>query len=315
MVLADACEELRALVDHLGIPVAHSLMGKGALPDDHPLLLGMSGFWGTKLVNDTCLAADWVLGLGTRFKEADCSSWYRDYTFNIPPTRLIHIDIEPARDRQKLRHRDRGHRRSEAGAAGPQRGGARDVSGTSQAGKDRRHDREIPSRIRGEQPGHGDVGRIPDDARAHPRRSARAVAARRDHHHRRWLEQEWRRPAVSGVHARQRADARWIRNDGLRSARGHRREDRRARSSGAFAGRRWRIRPEPLRARDRGRAGSRDHLAGHEQQCLRDHRRAAEGGVWTHSRHVVSGGDRPAGTRRSPTMRRSPAPMDAKASG
>jgi acetolactate synthase-1/2/3 large subunit len=96
VVLADACEELRAFVDHLGIPVAHSLMGKGALPDDHPLLLGMSGFWGTKLVNDTCLAADWVLGLGTRFKEADCSSWYRDYTFNIPPTRLIHIDIEPA---------------------------------------------------------------------------------------------------------------------------------------------------------------------------------------------------------------------------
>jgi len=96
VVLADACDELRALVDHLGIPVAHSLMGKGALPDDHPLLLGMSGFWGTKLVNDTCLASDWVLGLGTRFKEADCSSWYRDYTFNIPPTRLIHIDIEPS---------------------------------------------------------------------------------------------------------------------------------------------------------------------------------------------------------------------------
>jgi len=96
VVLADACPELRAFVDRLGIPVAHSLMGKGALPDDHPLLLGMSGFWGTKLVNDTCLAADWVLGLGTRFKEADCSSWYRDYTFNIPPTKLMHIDIEPS---------------------------------------------------------------------------------------------------------------------------------------------------------------------------------------------------------------------------
>ena len=96
IVLAQAWEELRAFVDHLGIPVAHSLMGKGALPDDHPLLLGMSGFWGTKLVNDTCLGADWVLGLGTRFKEADCSSWYRNYTFNIPPTKLIHIDIEPS---------------------------------------------------------------------------------------------------------------------------------------------------------------------------------------------------------------------------
>jgi acetolactate synthase-1/2/3 large subunit len=96
IVLARAWQELQALVDHLGIPVAHSLMGKGALLDDHALLLGMSGFWGTKLVNDTCLGADWVLGLGTRFKEADCSSWYRNYTFNIPPTKLIHIDIEPS---------------------------------------------------------------------------------------------------------------------------------------------------------------------------------------------------------------------------
>jgi acetolactate synthase-1/2/3 large subunit len=96
VVLARAWEELREFVEHLGLPVAHSLMGKGALPDDHPLLLGMSGFWGTKLVNATCLMADWVLGLGTRFKEADCSSWYRNYTFNIPPTRLMHIDIEPS---------------------------------------------------------------------------------------------------------------------------------------------------------------------------------------------------------------------------
>ena len=62
-------------VDHLQIPVAHTLMGKGALPDDHPLTLGMTGFWGTKFINDKCRTADWVLGLGTRFAEADCSSW------------------------------------------------------------------------------------------------------------------------------------------------------------------------------------------------------------------------------------------------
>ncbi len=94
VMLAGATESLHAFVDHMQIPVAHSLMGKGALPDDHPLVLGMTGFWGTKLVNQSCLEADWVLGLGTRFKEADCSSWYRDYTFNVPPTRLMHIDID-----------------------------------------------------------------------------------------------------------------------------------------------------------------------------------------------------------------------------
>ncbi|GMV46179.1 MAG: acetolactate synthase large subunit [Pseudomonadota bacterium] len=96
VLLADAAAELRALVDHLGIPVAHSLMGKGALPDDHDLVLGMTGFWGTRLVNDSCRNADLVLGLGTRFAEADCSSWEDEYTFAFPPAKLIHIDIDPA---------------------------------------------------------------------------------------------------------------------------------------------------------------------------------------------------------------------------
>ena len=96
VILSGAAQELAELVDHLGLPVAHSLMGKGVLPDDHPLTLGMTGFWGTQFVNDACREADLVLGLGTRFTEADCSSWENEYTFSFPPTRLIHIDIDPA---------------------------------------------------------------------------------------------------------------------------------------------------------------------------------------------------------------------------
>ena len=96
VVLAQATKELREFVDHMAIPVAHSLMGKGALADDHPLVLGMTGFWGTKFINNKCLGADWMLGLGTRFKEADSSSWEPEYTFAFPPTKLIHIDIEPS---------------------------------------------------------------------------------------------------------------------------------------------------------------------------------------------------------------------------
>jgi acetolactate synthase-1/2/3 large subunit len=94
VLLADAADELRAFAEHLSIPVAHSLMGKGALPDDHPLTLGMTGFWGTKFVNDQCLNADWVVGLGTSFKEADCSSWEPEFTFSFPPSKLIHVDID-----------------------------------------------------------------------------------------------------------------------------------------------------------------------------------------------------------------------------
>ncbi|RZW15412.1 MAG: thiamine pyrophosphate-binding protein, partial [Desulfobulbaceae bacterium] len=96
VLLAKAAAELRGLVDHLHIPVAHSLMGKGALPDNHPLILGMTGFWGTQYINDSCRNADLILGLGSRFKEADASSWYPEFTFDIPKTRLIQIDIEPS---------------------------------------------------------------------------------------------------------------------------------------------------------------------------------------------------------------------------
>lgn len=99
ILLAKASEELRQFIEHMGLPVAHSLMGKGALRDDHPMVMGMTGFWGTELVNETCLNADYIFAIGTRFKEADCSSWYPGYTFNIGEknndTKVIHIDIEP----------------------------------------------------------------------------------------------------------------------------------------------------------------------------------------------------------------------------
>lgn len=96
IMLADAAQELRELVDHLSIPVAHSLMGKGAVSDDNPFTLGMTGFWGTKFINDKCKEADYIFALGTRFAEADSSSWESEYTFNFPPTKLIQIDIDPS---------------------------------------------------------------------------------------------------------------------------------------------------------------------------------------------------------------------------
>ncbi len=96
VILADAAGELADFVSHMGIPVSHSLMGKGVLPDDHPLTLGMTGFWGTEFVNGKTKAADWVLGVGTRFAEADCSSWDPEFTFNFPPSKLIHIDVDPS---------------------------------------------------------------------------------------------------------------------------------------------------------------------------------------------------------------------------
>ncbi len=89
-----ATTELAALAEALEIPVAHTLMGKGCLRDDHPLLLGQTGFWGTPIANDTCRNADVILAVGTRLAEANSSSWDARFTFSIPPTRLIHIDAD-----------------------------------------------------------------------------------------------------------------------------------------------------------------------------------------------------------------------------
>ena len=93
---ARATTELAALAEALEIPVAHSLMGKGCLREDHPLLLGMSGFWGTPIANDRCRTADVMLAVGTRLAEASSSSWDERFTFAAPPTRVIHIDTDLA---------------------------------------------------------------------------------------------------------------------------------------------------------------------------------------------------------------------------
>jgi acetolactate synthase I/II/III large subunit len=91
-----AGRDVARLAERLGVPVAHSLMGKGALPDDHPLVVGMTGFWGTQLANDCAREADVLLALATRFAETDFSSWDERFTWAPPGPELIHVDIDPA---------------------------------------------------------------------------------------------------------------------------------------------------------------------------------------------------------------------------
>lgn len=94
VITANGTEELKKLAEFLDIPVTRTLMGQGAISDKHPLSVGMTGFWGTDFVNGMTKNADVILGIGTRFAEADSSSWYKGVTFNIPPTKLIQIDID-----------------------------------------------------------------------------------------------------------------------------------------------------------------------------------------------------------------------------
>jgi acetolactate synthase large subunit len=96
IILAKASEELKDFVEFLEIPVSRTLMGQGALSDRHPLMMGMTGFWGTYFINGKTSQADVILGLGTRFAEADSSSWYNGITFDADKTKFMQIDIEPS---------------------------------------------------------------------------------------------------------------------------------------------------------------------------------------------------------------------------
>ncbi|MFC5382106.1 thiamine pyrophosphate-binding protein [Aquipuribacter nitratireducens] len=87
---------LLRIAERLDIPIVHSLMAKGTVPDEHPLALGMPGFWGLELTNSYSRQADVVLALATRFAETDASSWEPEHTWRMPPTRLLHVDIDPA---------------------------------------------------------------------------------------------------------------------------------------------------------------------------------------------------------------------------
>lgn len=95
ILLAQASEELAALAEFLDIPVSRTLMGQGCLSDRHPLMLGQTGFWGLETTHAYTLKADVILGLGTRFAEADSSSWYQGVTFDPDRTTFLQIDIDP----------------------------------------------------------------------------------------------------------------------------------------------------------------------------------------------------------------------------
>src|SRR5215211_7279274 len=95
VILSDASPELQAFAEHVNVPVYSTFMGKGVLSARHPLHLGIAGCWGEYPATEAARNADVILALGCRFSDIHCSSWVPGYTYNIPPTKLIHVDIDP----------------------------------------------------------------------------------------------------------------------------------------------------------------------------------------------------------------------------
>ena len=90
-----AAADLLRLAERLRIPVAWSASGTGAIDSQHPLALGLVARNGPYQANHAARTADVLLALGVRFDDRTSSSWLPGYSFTIPPTRLIHVDIDP----------------------------------------------------------------------------------------------------------------------------------------------------------------------------------------------------------------------------
>ena len=93
VLLADASAELRTLVDLLGAPVTHTLMGLGAFPASDKRFVGMLGMHGTWEANNAMQSCDVLLAVGARFDDRVIGN---PKHFASVDRKIIHIDIDPS---------------------------------------------------------------------------------------------------------------------------------------------------------------------------------------------------------------------------
>ena len=93
VLLSNATQELRTLVDMLGYPVTNTLMGLGAYPASDRKFLGMLGMHGTIEANNTMQHCDVLLAVGARFDDRVIGN---PKHFAQNERKIIHIDIDPS---------------------------------------------------------------------------------------------------------------------------------------------------------------------------------------------------------------------------
>jgi acetolactate synthase-1/2/3 large subunit len=100
VLLSNACNELRTLVDMLGYPVTNTLMGLGAYPASDRKFLGMLGMHGTLEANNAMQNCDVLLAVGARFDDRVIGN---PKHFAQNERKIIHIDIDPSSISKRVR--------------------------------------------------------------------------------------------------------------------------------------------------------------------------------------------------------------------
>lgn len=92
IILSEAEEQLKALIEKSGIPAAWTILGLSALPTDHPLNVGMLGMHGNYAPNVLTNECDILIALGMRFDDRVTGN----LATYAKQAKIIHFEIDPA---------------------------------------------------------------------------------------------------------------------------------------------------------------------------------------------------------------------------
>jgi acetolactate synthase-1/2/3 large subunit len=92
IIRAEAADELRRFAELMNLPAVTTLMARGAIPDSHPLTLGMPGMHGNYTAVTALQKADLLVTIGARFDDRVTGN---PATF-APLAKVIHVDVDPA---------------------------------------------------------------------------------------------------------------------------------------------------------------------------------------------------------------------------
>uniref|UniRef100_UPI0040488ABC biosynthetic-type acetolactate synthase large subunit n=1 Tax=Mariniflexile sp. TaxID=1979402 RepID=UPI0040488ABC len=92
VILGQAENELKAVVEKAGIPAAWTILGASALPTSHPLNVGMVGMHGNYAPNKLTNECDVLIAIGMRFDDRVTGS----LNTYAKQAKIIHFDIDPS---------------------------------------------------------------------------------------------------------------------------------------------------------------------------------------------------------------------------
>lgn len=92
ITLSGANRELQEFAEIANIPIAQTLLGKGCIPEEHPLIIGWMGMHGDAAANHAIQESDLLIALGMRFDDRVTGN-LKTYS---PHSRKIHVDIDPS---------------------------------------------------------------------------------------------------------------------------------------------------------------------------------------------------------------------------